>query len=78
MAAGHGHLALVDHAAYAIAAAGAGARVADEPAALLTLLESGARLAGQARVRVTVKVKVRVQGMSLVKARTDHRPRTQA
>ena len=61
VAAGHGHLALVDHAAYAIAAAGAGARVADEPAALFTLLESGARLAGQARVRARVRVRVRAR-----------------
>ena len=50
MAAGHGHLALVNHAAYAIAAA-AGAGVAHEPAALVTLLEGGAGLAEQARRR---------------------------
>ena len=50
VAAGHGHLALIDHAAYAIAAA-AGAGVAHEPAALVTLLEGGAGLAEQARRR---------------------------
>lgn len=44
MSTGHGHLTLVYHAAYAIAAA-AGAGVAHEPAALVTLLEGGARLA---------------------------------
>ena len=69
VAAGHGHLALVDHAAYAIAAAGAGARVADEPAALFTLLEIGARLAGQARVRARVRVRVRARARVRVRVR---------